>query len=91
MNKEWIKAAAVRAIKTMAQGAIALIGSDMVSIIEINWPQILGCVATMGLLSILTSIAGLPEVDDTVEVIQYDDETDGDDVREVLDKEDEDA
>lgn len=90
MNKEWIKAAAVRAIKTMAQGAIALIGSDMVSIIEINWPQILGCVATMGLLSILTSIAGLPEVDDTVEVIQYDDETDGDDVREVLDKEDED-
>lgn len=90
MNKEWIKAAAVRAIKTMAQGAIALIGSDMISIIEINWPQILGCVATMGLLSILTSIAGLPEVDDTVEVIQYDDETDGDDVREVLDKEDED-
>lgn len=90
MNKEWIKAAAVRAIKTMAQGAIALIGSDMVSIIEINWPQILGCVATMGLLSILTSIAGLPEVDDTVEVIQYDDETDGDDVCEVLDKEDED-
>lgn len=90
MNKEWIKAAAVRAIKTMAQGAIALVGSDMVSIIEINWPQILGCVATMGLLSILTSIAGLPEVDDTVEVIQYDDETDGDDVREVLDKEDED-
>lgn len=90
MNKEWIKAAAVRAIKTMAQGAITLIGSDMVSIIEINWPQILGCVATMGLLSILTSIAGLPEVDDTVEVIQYDDETDGDDVREVLDKEDED-
>lgn len=90
MNKEWIKAAAVRAIKTMAQGAIALIGSDMVSIIEINWPQILGCVATMGLLSILTSIAGLPEVDDTVEVIQYDDETDGDDVREALDKEDED-
>ena len=90
MNKEWIKAAAVRAIKTMAQGAIALIGSDMVSIIEINWPQILGCVATMGLLSILTSIAGLPAVDDTVEVIQYDDETDGDDVREVLDKEDED-
>ena len=90
MNKEWIKAAAVRAIKTMAQGAIALIGSDMVSIIEINGPQILGCVATMGLLSILTSIAGLPAVDDTVEVIQYDDETDGDDVREVLDKEDED-
>ena len=90
MNKEWIKAAAVRAIKTMAQGAIALIGSDMVSIIEINWPQILGCVATMGLLSILTSIAGLPEVDDTVEVIQYDDETDGDDVHEALDKEDED-
>lgn len=90
MNKEWIKAAAVRAIKTMAQGAITLIGSDMVSIIEINWPQILGCVATMGLLSILTSIAGLPEVDDTVEVIQYDDETDGDDVREALDKEDED-
>ena len=90
MNKEWIKAAAIRAIKTMAQGAIALIGSDMVSIIEINWPQILGCVATMGLLSILTSIAGLPEVDDTVEVIQYDDETDGDDVCAVLDKEDED-
>lgn len=82
MSKEWLKAALIRAVKTMAQGAVALIGTDMVSIVDINWAQILGCVATMGILSLLTSIAGLPEVD-TKEVIHYDDEADYDDIHEV--------
>ena len=62
MSEFW-KATLVRAIRTMAQAAITLIGSDMVNIVSLDWPSILGCTATMGVLSILTSIAtGLPEV-----------------------------
>ena len=87
MNREWLKAAIIRAIKTMAQGAVALIGTDMVSIVDINWAQILGCVATMGVLSLLTSIAGLPEVGDDVEVVHYDEEAEWDDVHEVKESE----
>ena len=78
---EFWKAAAIRAVKTMAQGAVALIGTSTVNIVDLNWPQILGCVATMGVLSILTSLAGLPECE---EVTQYDDECNADDIREVL-------
>lgn len=83
---EFWKAAAIRAIKTMAQGAVALIGTNQVSIVDLNWPQIAGCVATMGVLSILTSLAGLPEVD-TGEVVHYDDEVCADDVQEVKESE----
>ena len=78
----WMKAALVRAVKTMAQGAVALIGTDMVSIVDLDWIHILGCVATMGILSLLTSVAGLPEVDDD-DVIHYDDESEWDDIQEV--------
>lgn len=59
---EWWKKAGVRAIKTMAQGAITLIGSDKVNIVSLNWGAIIGICATMGLLSILSSVAGIPEV-----------------------------
>jgi len=62
MNREWLKAALVRAIKTFAQGMLTLIGTDYVNILDINWIQILGISATMALLSILTSFAGLPEI-----------------------------
>lgn len=79
---EFWKAAAVRAVKTMAQGAVALIGTSTVSIVALDWLQILGCVATMGVLSILTSLAGLPEVDPD-QPVHYDDEVCADDVEEV--------
>ena len=60
----WIKAAGMRAIKTVAQTAIATIGSSAI-ISEVNWMIVLSASALAGLLSILTSIAGLPEVPKT--------------------------
>lgn len=63
--REWLHAAAIRMLKTFCQGLATLIGTDMISIVDLNWPQMLGIAATMALLSLLTSIAGLPEVDDT--------------------------
>ena len=63
--KEWLRAALIRAVKTFCQGLATLIGTDMVNIVDLNWPQMIGVSATMALLSILTSVAGLPEVDDT--------------------------
>lgn len=61
MNKKWLKAAGVRAIKTVAQTAIATIGTSAV-IGEVNWLMVGSASLLSGILSILTSIAGLPEV-----------------------------
>ena len=60
----WLKAAGIRVVKTGAQTLITLIGTDMVSIVSLNWKQMLAVTATTMVLSALTSIAGLPEVDD---------------------------
>ena len=61
-TKKWIKAALVRAIKTIAQTAVAMIGTATV-FSDVNWVMILSGSLLAGLLSILTSIAGLPEVE----------------------------
>ena len=63
-TKVWFKAAGIRAIKTMAQSAIAMIGTSVV-ISDIDWKLVCSATVVSGILSILTSIAGLPEVDDT--------------------------
>lgn len=60
-TKNWLKAAGVRAVKTVAQTAVAMIGTATV-FSEVNWLMILSGSLLAGLLSILTSIAGLPEV-----------------------------
>ena len=60
-SKSWIKAAAVREIKTVAQTAIATIGTAAV-IGDVNWVMVASASILAGVLSILTSIAGLPEV-----------------------------
>ena len=62
-TKKWIKAALVRAVKTVAQTAIATIGTSAL-LSEVNWIVVASASILAGILSILTSIAGLPEVDD---------------------------
>lgn len=59
--KEWAKAAGVRAIKTVAQTAVATIGTSAI-ISEVNWLVVGSAALLAGILSILTSIAGIPEV-----------------------------
>lgn len=65
MNKEnvikWLKAAGVRAIKTVAQTAVATIGTAAV-MGEVNWVMVGSAAALAGVLSLLTSVAGLPEL-----------------------------
>lgn len=59
---KWFKAAGIRAIKTMAQTAVAMIGTSVV-IQDVDWLVILSASALAGVLSLLTSLGGLPEVD----------------------------
>ena len=59
--KNWIKAAGIRAIKTVAQTAIATIGTCAV-IGDVNWVMVASASALSGILSLLTSVAGIPEV-----------------------------
>lgn len=61
-TKVWWKAAGIRAIKTVAQTAVATIGAAAV-IEAVNWLTVLSASALAGILSLLTSLAGLPEVD----------------------------
>ena len=59
--KNWIKASGVRAVKTVAQTAVATIGTSAVSG-DVNWVMVASASALAGILSLLTSIAGIPEV-----------------------------
>ena len=59
--KEWIKAAGIRAIKTVAQTAVATIGTA-VAMGDVNWVLVASASALAGVLSLQTSIAGLPEI-----------------------------
>ena len=78
--KAWIKAAGMRAIKTLAQTAIATIGTSAV-IGDVNWKMVLSASLLAAILSLLTSVAGLPELengDDKVDgqiVVNTDDPT----------------
>lgn len=61
MTKKWLKAAGIRALKTVAQTAIATIGTTAM-VHEVQWMLVLSASVLAGILSILTSLAGLPEV-----------------------------
>ena len=64
--KRWIKAAGVRAVKTVAQTAVATIGTAAV-LGAVDWRMVISASVLAGVLSLLTSIAGLPEVEQTAE------------------------
>ena len=59
--KKWMKAAGIRAVKTVAQTAVATIGTAAV-LGEVNWVMVGSAAALSGILSLLTSVAGLPEI-----------------------------
>lgn len=61
MNKKWLKAAGIRALKTVAQTAAATIGTSAY-LGEVNWIMVGSAAVLAGILSLLTSVAGLPEV-----------------------------
>lgn len=60
--KKWAKAAGIRAIKTVAQTAVGMLTGDMMGILDVDWIRVLSVAALAGVASILTSLAGLPEV-----------------------------
>lgn len=63
IGKNWIKAAGIRAIKTVAQAAIATIGTSAV-LSEVDWVMVVSASVLAGILSLLTSLAGLPELEE---------------------------
>lgn len=62
ITKQWFKAAGIRAVKTVAQTAVATIGTTAL-ITDINWAVVGSASLLAGILSVLTSVAGLPEVE----------------------------
>lgn len=59
--KKWIKAAGLRALKTVAQTAVAMIGTSVV-LADVNWVMVVSASVLAGVLSLLTSVSGLPEL-----------------------------
>ena len=59
---KWLKAAGVRTVKTMAETALAIIGTNAIGITEVNWAGVLSACALSGVITILTCVKGLPEL-----------------------------
>lgn len=81
INKLWMKAAGVRAVKTMAQTAIATIGSAAV-LSSVDWKMVVSAAVLAGLLSLLTSVAGLPKATGPSELTTEEAEGEDEDVSE---------
>lgn len=66
MNKEnfvnWLRAAGIRAVKTVAQTAVGMLSGELLGIMDADWLAVLSVSAMAGIVSLLTSVAGLPEV-----------------------------
>lgn len=63
-TRVWVRAALIRALKTMAQAAIGVLGTGAIGLMQADWLNVLSVALMGGVLSLLTSIAGIPEVDD---------------------------
>ena len=66
-NINWWKAAGTRAIKTVAQSAIAIIGTNALGVTDVDWTAVASAAALAGIMSLLMSLAGLPEVKNDIE------------------------
>ena len=58
----WLRAAGVRALKTMAQSALGMLSGEMLGMLDVDWMAVLSVAAMAGVASLLTSVAGLPEL-----------------------------
>lgn len=67
MAKLWLKAAGIRAVKTMAQSALAVIGTGTIGLMQVDWVNLVSITLMAGVCSMLTSVAGLPEVEEDQE------------------------
>ncbi len=63
LNKKWWKAAGIRALKTVCQTAVGIIGTSIL-ISEVNWVAVASASALAGIVSLLTNLSGLPELDE---------------------------
>lgn len=79
MTTAWIKAAGVRALRTAAQTAVALIGTGAAGLLDVDWVGVASGSALAAVLSLLTSLGGLPELDG--DAPEWDDEPGSDDLR----------
>lgn len=70
-TRVWVRAALIRALKTMAQAAIGVLGTGAIGLMQADWMNVLSIALMGGVLSLLTSIAGIPEADggDSLSVI----------------------
>jgi len=59
---KWIKAAGIRAIKTVAQTMVGMLSGELLGIMDADWAAVLSVAAMAGVVSLLTSVAGLPEL-----------------------------
>ena len=59
---KWLKAAGIRAAKTVAQTAVSMLTGSMIGILDVDWISVLSVSAMAGNVSVLTSVAGLPEI-----------------------------
>ena len=60
--KRWLKAAGIRAVKTVAETALAVIGTNAVGITDVDWLGLLSACLLSGIITLLTCIKGLPEI-----------------------------
>lgn len=65
-TKKWLKAMGIRTVKTMAETALAIIGTNAIGITDVDWVGVLSACALSGVITVLTCIKGLPELSQSI-------------------------